>query len=65
MREVCPELPGAPERIHWSIPDPARDGGSDDELYPAFQRTAAELATRIGFLLQLIDTTTHRNPEVH
>ena len=48
VREVCPEFPGHPEAIHWSIPDPARpeEGG-----YPAFPRTAAELDTRIGFLL--------------
>ena len=58
LREVCPEFPGSPETIHWSIADPARDGDTDDETYPAFQSTAAELATRIGFLLRLIDTTT-------
>jgi protein-tyrosine-phosphatase/DNA-binding transcriptional ArsR family regulator len=57
VREVCPPFAGPPETIHWSIPDPTRDGGSDAETYPAFERTAAELETRIGFLLQLIDHT--------
>ena len=65
VREVCPEFPGSPETIHWSIPDPTRDGDSDEETYPAFQRVAAQLATRIGFLLQLIDTTTAPTPEVY
>ena len=55
VREVCPEFPGRPDVIHWSIPDPAREGDTDERSYPAFQRTAAELATRIGFLLALID----------
>ena len=55
MREVCPEFPGASAPIHWSIPDPAREPGSDDETLPAFERTVAELATRIGFLLQAIE----------
>lgn len=55
VREVCPELPGEPNMIHWSIPDPAREGGSDDLSYPAFERAAAELAARIPFLLELID----------
>lgn len=52
VREVCPEFPGEPQTIHWSIADPAAEPGSDDETYyPAFERTAAELATRISFLL--------------
>jgi protein-tyrosine-phosphatase len=58
VREVCPEFPGGPEVIHWSIPDPAREGQSDAETYPAFRRTADELGTRIPFLLELIGHTT-------
>jgi len=50
VREVCPEFPGHPETIHWSIANPAT-GDSDDVTYPLFQQTAAELATRIEFLL--------------
>jgi protein-tyrosine-phosphatase/DNA-binding transcriptional ArsR family regulator len=46
VREVCPDFPGPPELIHWSIPDPAVEGD-----YPAFERTAAELDTRVRFLL--------------
>jgi ArsR family transcriptional regulator, arsenate/arsenite/antimonite-responsive transcriptional repressor / arsenate reductase (thioredoxin) len=57
VREVCPEFPDHPELIHWSIPDPAREGRSDAETYPAFERTADELATRIPFLLELIADT--------
>jgi ArsR family transcriptional regulator, arsenate/arsenite/antimonite-responsive transcriptional repressor / arsenate reductase (thioredoxin) len=62
VREICPEFPGGPELIHWSIPDPAREPGSDEETLPAFERTAAELCTRIGFLIQAIEPTT--TPEV-
>jgi protein-tyrosine-phosphatase/DNA-binding transcriptional ArsR family regulator len=57
VREVCPEFPGHPESIHWSVPDPGREGASDKESYAAFQRTAAELATRVPFLLDLIEHT--------
>jgi protein-tyrosine-phosphatase len=58
VREVCPEFPDHPDLIHWSIPDPAREGRSDAEIYPAFEHTADELAARIPFLLELIGHTT-------
>ncbi len=60
VREVCPEFPGQADLIHWSIPDPAREGDDDEQTYPAFERTADELATRIAFLLELIEHT-HTN----
>jgi protein-tyrosine-phosphatase/DNA-binding transcriptional ArsR family regulator len=58
VREVCPEFPGGPELIHWSIPDPAREEAG----LAAFERTAAELSTRIAFLIEAIEQTT--GPEV-
>jgi protein-tyrosine-phosphatase/DNA-binding transcriptional ArsR family regulator len=60
VREVCPEFPGGPELIHWSVPDPAREA----ETRPAFERTAAELTTRIGFLIEQIESTTNPIREV-
>ena len=64
VREVCPEFPGEPELIHWSIPDPAREAGSDEETLPAFERTATELCTRVGFLIEAIERTTTTGQEV-
>jgi protein-tyrosine-phosphatase/DNA-binding transcriptional ArsR family regulator len=52
VREVCPEFPGGPDAIHWSTPEP------QDSL-PAFERTAAELSTRIGFLIDAIEVNEH------
>ena len=63
VREVCPEFPGAPQAIHWSVRDPAREPGTDEATLPAFERTAAELETRIGFLLAAIRQT-NGNEEV-
>jgi hypothetical protein len=51
------EFPGGPDLIHWSVPDPACEGRSDAETYPAFERMADERATGISFLLELIDRT--------
>jgi protein-tyrosine-phosphatase/DNA-binding transcriptional ArsR family regulator len=64
VREVCPEFTGAAEQVHWSIPDPAAAGGSDEDTYPAFQRMAAELQTRIGFLLAALSARpAHVSPQ--
>ena len=63
VREVCPEFPGAPQAIHWSLRDPAREPGNEQQTLPAFERTATELATRIGFLLEAIGPT-NGNKEV-
>jgi ArsR family transcriptional regulator, arsenate/arsenite/antimonite-responsive transcriptional repressor / arsenate reductase (thioredoxin) len=56
VREVCPEFPGHPDLIHWSIPDPGREPGGDSQTYPAFERIVEELSRRIAFLLELINT---------
>jgi ArsR family transcriptional regulator, arsenate/arsenite/antimonite-responsive transcriptional repressor / arsenate reductase (thioredoxin) len=62
VREVCPELPGHPETIHWSIANPVT-GDPDDVTYPLFQETAAELARRIDFLLAVLADRTHATRE--
>jgi protein-tyrosine-phosphatase/DNA-binding transcriptional ArsR family regulator len=47
VRERCPEFPGAPGRKHWSIPDPATSADGQ----AAFERTAAEISSRVRFLV--------------
>ncbi|HYN93031.1 MAG TPA: ArsR family transcriptional regulator [Pilimelia sp.] len=56
-REVCPDFPGQPRRLHWSIPDPATAGDSGRPGYPAFRHTATEIDTRIRHLLPVLAAT--------
>ncbi len=52
VREICPQFPGQPAvAAHWSMPDPASEGETDETSYPAFRRTADELESRIPFLI--------------
>ena len=60
VREVCPDFPGAPAMVHWSIADPAAEA-ADQDNYPAFVHTADELNTRIQFLLCAIEYSQTRS----
>ena len=53
VREVCPEFGDEPRLIHWSIPDPAASD-TDRDSYPAFIHTAAEIDSRIRYLLPVL-----------
>ncbi len=63
VREICPQFPGpGAVTAHWSMPDPASEGATDETSYPAFRRTGEELKSRIPFLIgQLTLRTERRN----
>lgn len=63
VREICPEFPGGPATVHWSMADPAAEGDTDAESYPAFCRVADELEVRVGLLIgQLHAARNERRP---
>ena len=45
--EECPIFPGAPQRAHWSLPDPAAVSGTGEEKLGAFRKVRDELERRI------------------
>jgi len=49
-REALPELAHRPRRLHWSISDPATVA----EGYPAFRSAAADIDTRVRYLLPVL-----------
>jgi len=51
--EVCPLFFGSPERLHWSLTDPAAAEGAEEERIAAFRKTRDELRRLIGAFLEL------------
>ena len=58
VREICPKFPGRGRTMHWSIEDPSLASGNLRATAPAFRAVAADLESRIGFLISLIDQQT-------
>jgi arsenate reductase len=45
--EACPFFPGAKNRLHWSLEDPAQATGSEEERLGIFRRVRDEIRERI------------------
>ena len=45
--ESCPVFPGRPQKLHWSIPDPAKATGREEDLNATFNQAFHLLKTRI------------------
>ncbi len=48
--ESCPLFQGAPTKMHWSTPDPAKATGSDAEINAAFDKAFLMLKERVEHL---------------
>jgi arsenate reductase len=45
--ESCPVYLGAPTKMHWSTPDPAKESGSETEISAAFDEAFLMLKKRV------------------
>jgi arsenate reductase (thioredoxin) len=45
--EACPVFPGAKNRLHWSLRDPSRAEGSEEERLEVFRTVRDEIQARI------------------
>ena len=45
--EACPMYPGAARHAHWSLPDPSRATGSEDERLEVFRTVRDEIRRRV------------------
>jgi arsenate reductase len=46
-QESCPAIVAAPQRLHWSLPDPAAAVGPEQEQLNVFRRVRDEIRRRI------------------
>ena len=46
-KEACPFFPGAAQRLHWSLPDPAAAEGTEDERLEVFRSVRDRLRQHI------------------
>jgi arsenate reductase len=53
--EACPVFPGPARRTHWSIPDPVRAVGTEEERLVVYRATLADLRGRIAAFLGTLD----------
>jgi len=51
-RDNCPVFPGATQRIHWSLEDPAAVQGTEEERLAAFRRIRDQLRDRVRTFLR-------------
>ncbi len=53
--EHCPVLPPGTRKEHWPLADPARAGGSEDEIMAVFRASRDEIRARVEDLLQRLE----------
>ncbi len=57
--EECPVFPGAPQRVHWSLPNPAAVSGTKEEKLEAFRKVRDELERRIQSFVNSVVSVAH------
>jgi arsenate reductase (thioredoxin) len=55
--ETCPSFAGHTRTLHWSIPDPGRVTGTEDEVNAAFDQTFFLLKERIHGLVEQVEVS--------
>jgi arsenate reductase len=46
-RDACPVFPGAKRTLHWSLPDPSRASGSEEEQLAIYRQVRGALRSYI------------------
>ena len=54
----CPIFPGATQRIHWSVEDPAAVGGTEETRLEAFRAARDDLRSRLSKFIEAAEGNT-------
>jgi arsenate reductase len=54
----CPIFPGAKQRIHWSVEDPAAVGGTEEARLEAFRAACNDLRSRLSKFIEAAEENT-------
>ena len=54
----CPIFPGATQRIHWSVEDPAAVGGTEETRLEAFRAARDDLRSRLSKFIEAAEENT-------
>jgi arsenate reductase len=49
--EACPFFPGGKQRLHWSLPDPSRATGTEEEQLAVYRRVRDDVRSRVQGLI--------------
>lgn len=52
-REACPVFPGKYKKVHWSLEDPAKTQGTEEEALPIFRKIRNQIKENILNFLNL------------
>jgi len=53
--DACPTFPNAGVREHWSLPDPSKAQGSEEEQFAVYREVRDDLELRIAALLRRME----------
>jgi arsenate reductase len=49
---ACPAFPGGKRQLHWSVPDPSRAAGTEDEQLAVYRQVRDAIRAQIGAFLR-------------
>jgi arsenate reductase len=55
--DACPLFPNGGQRMHWSLPDPSKVGGSEERQLEAYREVRDDLEIRIMTFIREVEAT--------